>query len=98
MRDLSEVALITPVSLRKMVWKKTTHLSHIDDNRILIACLIGAVDGIQSWLRTNAYIPLTFWSYQHHALAATTRTMQPYGNITRQIFHGYGILTFFATK
>ncbi|XOD70120.1 MAG: FAD-dependent 2-octaprenylphenol hydroxylase [Sodalis sp. (in: enterobacteria)] len=92
--QIAEVTLISSTTLRQVVWEKNKVFVTLDNNRILTAKLVVAADGAGSWLRTHAFIPLTFWDYQHHALVALVRTMQPHGNIAHQAFHSDGILAF----
>lgn len=61
---------------------------------MLTARLIVGADGANSWLRSHADIPLTFWDYEHTALVATIRTEKPHEGIARQAFNGEGILAF----
>ncbi|XNM68842.1 hypothetical protein ACLK1Y_16115 [Escherichia coli] len=61
---------------------------------MLTARLVAWADGANSWLRSKADIPLTFWDYRHHALVATVRTEEPHEAVARQSFHGEGILAF----
>ena len=91
---LADTTLFCPASLRQIARGENEAFITLDDGRMLTARLVVGADGADSWLRRYANIPLTFWDYQHHALAATVRTELPHGRIARQAFHGDGILAF----
>ncbi|MDP2562887.1 FAD-dependent monooxygenase [Psychrobium sp. 1_MG-2023] len=56
--------------------------------------LVVGADGANSWLRSQADIPLTSWDYGHHALVATIETDLPHDAIARQAFLPQGPLAF----
>ncbi len=56
--------------------------------------LVVGADGANSWLRTQADIPLTSWDYGHHALVATIETDLNHDNTARQVFLPEGPLAF----
>ncbi len=88
------ISLLAPASIKKVVWGENDVFITLADEQMLTARLVVGADGAQSWLRSHADIPLTFWDYEHSALVATIRTQQPHGAVARQIFHGDGILAF----
>ncbi|MEL0629740.1 FAD-dependent monooxygenase [Psychromonas aquatilis] len=56
--------------------------------------LIVAADGANSGVRKQLNIPLTQWDYEHHAIVATVKTVEPHQSCARQIFTGEGPLAF----
>lgn len=65
------------------------------ENGDMISCKwLVAADGANSWLRSQAQIPMTFWDYQHNAIVATIRTEHPHQQTARQIFTPDGPLAF----
>ena len=56
------------------------------DGKPLIAKLLIAADGANSWVRKQLGLTITFSDYDHHALVATVRTAAPHGHCARQVF------------
>lgn len=92
--ECDDVQIISPAAIEKIHWGENEAFITLSDEQVLTARLVIGADGAQSWLRTHADIPLTFWDYEHTALVATIRTEQPHGGVARQVFHGDGILAF----
>lgn len=92
--ELRDVTLLSPTTIKKVVWGENDVFITLDDENMLTARLIVGADGANSWLRNHADIPLTFWDYEHTALVATIRTEFPHDGIARQAFNGEGILAF----
>lgn len=90
----SDVTLLAPAVIQQVAWGENEAFLTLQDGAMLTARLVVGADGANSWLRTKADIPLTFWDYNHHALVATIRTAEPHQAIARQVFHGNGILAF----
>lgn len=90
----SDVTLMAPAELQQVVWGENEAFLTLKDGNMLTARLVVGADGANSWLRSKADIPLTFWDYRHHALVATVRTEEPHEAVARQSFHGEGILAF----
>lgn len=88
------VTLIAPVKVERVNIGEREALLLLDNGEPLIAQLLVAADGANSWLRGQANIPLTQWDYDHHAIVATVKTSEPHGNIARQIFTDKGPLAF----
>lgn len=92
--SLSDITLIAPAELQQVAFGDNEAFVTLQDGSMMTARLLVAADGANSWLRSKADIPLTFWDYQHHALVANIRTAKPHGAVARQVFHGDGILAF----
>lgn len=92
--QLHDVTLLSPSTIQKVVWGENDVFITLDDDNMLTARLIVGADGANSWLRSHADIPLTFWDYEHTALVATIRTELPHEGVARQAFNGEGILAF----
>lgn len=92
--ELRDVTLFAPATIKKVVWGENDVFITLDDENMLTARLIVGADGANSWLRSHADIPLTFWDYEHTALVATIRTEKPHEGVARQSFDGQGILAF----
>jgi len=93
-RCLSDITLISPAEPQQVAFGDNEAFVTLNDGTMISARLLVAADGANSWLRTNADIPLAFWDYEHHALVATIRTAQPHDAVARQVFYGEGILAF----
>lgn len=59
-------------------------------SEIIIASLIVAADGANSFIRQKMDIPLTFWDYNHTAIVANVTTSQPHDYCARQVFQHSG--------
>lgn len=92
--QLRDVTLLAPAAIKKVAWGENDVFITLEDENMLTARLIVGADGANSWLRSHADIPLTFWDYEHTALVATIRTEKPHEGIARQAFNGEGILAF----
>lgn len=92
--QLRDVTLLASATIKKVVWGENDVFITLDDENMLTARLIVGADGANSWLRSHADIPLTFWDYEHTALVATIRTERSHEGIARQAFNGEGILAF----
>lgn len=92
--SLSDITLIAPAQLQQVAFGDNEAFVTLQDGSMMTARLLVAADGANSWLRSKADIPLTFWDYQHHALVANIRTEKPHDAVARQVFHGDGILAF----
>ncbi|MFP5596794.1 FAD-dependent 2-octaprenylphenol hydroxylase [Kluyvera sp. 142486] len=90
----SDITLMAPAELQQVVWGENDAFLTLKDGNMLTARLVVGADGANSWLRSKADIPLTFWDYRHHALVATVRTEESHDAVARQSFHGEGILAF----
>ena len=91
---LRDVSLLSPSTMTKVVWGENDVFITLNDESMLTARLDIVADGANSWLRSHADIPLTFWDYEHTALVATIRTENPHEGIARQAFNGDSILAF----
>lgn len=67
---------------------------NLDDGTPVIGKLIVAADGANSFVRSQAKIPMTFWDYDHTAIVATVETTLPHENTARQAFLPTGPLAF----
>ena len=90
----ADISLMAPAGLQQVAWGENDAFLTLTDGAMLTARLVIGADGANSWVRSKADIPLTFWDYRHHALVATIRTAEPHQAIARQVFHSDGILAF----
>lgn len=90
----SDIQLIAPSALQQVAFGDNEAFVTLQDGSMLTARLLVAADGAQSALREKADIPLVFRDYQHHALVANIRSVQPHQSVARQVFYGDGILAF----
>lgn len=58
------------------------------------ANLLIAADGALSAIREQLRVPLTTWSYHHHAMTATVQHELPHQQTAYQVFHADGPLAF----
>lgn len=64
--------------------------SEAGQSEIIIASLIVAADGANSFIRQKMNIPLTFWDYNHTAIVANVTTTTAHGACARQVFQPSG--------
>ncbi|MGP3591351.1 FAD-dependent 2-octaprenylphenol hydroxylase [Vagococcus sp. WN89Y] len=93
-QQCKDVRLFAPAELQQVAWGENDAFLTLKDGTMLTARLVVGADGANSWLRSKADIPLTYWDYHHHALVATIRTQEPHQAVARQVFHHDGILAF----
>lgn len=66
----------------------------LDNGEMISAKLVVGADGANSWLRTQAHIPLTSRDYEHSALVCNVKTAEPHNGTAQQIFSPDSILAF----
>lgn len=93
-QQCKDVTVLAPAALQQVAWGENEAFLSLQDGTMLTARLVVGADGANSWLRSKAEIPLTYWDYHHHALVATIRTEEPHQAVARQVFHHDGILAF----
>lgn len=93
-QQCTDITLFPDATITQLETGENDALLTINHGEILAARLLVAADGADSWLRQQADIPVNFLDYQHHALIATIRTIQPHQATARQVFHHQGILAF----
>lgn len=66
----------------------------LDSGEPIIAKLLVAADGANSAIRKQFNLPITFKDYDHHAIVATVKTVEPHNDTARQVFLPTGPLAF----
>lgn len=69
-------------------------LLSLGSGEILTTKLVVGADGANSWVRTQAKMPLISQDYQHTALVCTVKTAEPHQQTARQMFAPESILAF----
>lgn len=90
----SNITLLTGTRVRKLTRSADTACLTLEDKDPVFAKLIVGADGANSWTRAQVNIPLTTWDYNHHAIVANIRTVEPHQACARQIFNPEGPLAF----
>lgn len=66
----------------------------LDNQEVIMAQLIVAADGANSWVRQQCDIPIIFRDYGHNALVCNVETDEAHQHCARQIFEKDAILAF----
>ena len=90
----SNITLLTGTRIRKLTRGDDAAWLTLEDQEPVYAKLIVGADGANSWTRSQVDIPLTTWDYNHHAIVANIRTVEPHQSCARQIFNPEGPLAF----
>ncbi|MGC3834618.1 FAD-dependent 2-octaprenylphenol hydroxylase [Moritella viscosa] len=90
----SNITLLTGTRIRKLSRANDAAWLTLEDQEPVYAKLIVGADGANSWTRAQVNIPLTTWDYNHHAIVANIRTVEPHQACARQIFNPEGPLAF----
>jgi len=90
----SNITLLTATRINKLSRGKDAAWLTLEGQEPVYAKLIVGADGANSWTRSQVNIPLTTWDYNHHAIVANIRTVEPHQSCARQIFNPEGPLAF----
>ncbi|PTT97804.1 FAD-dependent 2-octaprenylphenol hydroxylase, partial [Pseudomonas sp. HMWF031] len=85
------VELITAGIDRVLAGPNQTMLMLDNDDVLSCRLLVGA-DGANSFVRKQAGLPITFKDYEHTAIVANIKTVEPHNNVARQAFTPTGPL------
>jgi 2-octaprenylphenol hydroxylase len=88
------ITLLTGTQIRKLSRNAEAAWLTLDGQEPVYAKLIVGADGANSWTRQQVNIPLVSWDYNHSAIVANIRTVEPHQNCARQIFNPEGPLAF----
>jgi 2-octaprenylphenol hydroxylase len=90
----NNVTFFCPDTLQNMAIGEGEAWLTLTSGKQLTSKLVVAADGANSWVRQQLVIPLTQWDYDHHAIVATVKTVEPHQSCARQIFTPQGPLAF----
>lgn len=90
----ANVTFFCPDALQSMAIGDGEAWLTLQSGKQITSKLVVAADGANSWVRQRLNIPLTQWDYNHHAIVATVKTIEPHQACARQIFTGKGPLAF----
>ena len=93
-KQQENVTFFCPDSLQNMAIGDGEAWLTLSSGKQLTSKLVVAADGANSWVRQQLNIPLTQWDYQHNAIVATVKTVEPHQACARQIFTGQGPIAF----
>lgn len=85
------VQVMTTVIERILAGPQQTMLMLANNDAISCRLLVGA-DGANSLVRKQAGLPITFKDYEHTAIVANIKTLEPHSNVARQAFTPTGPL------
>ncbi|MFT5880843.1 MAG: 2-octaprenylphenol hydroxylase [Moritella sp.] len=88
------ITLLTSTKIRKLSQNAEAVWLTLEGQEPVYAKLIVGADGANSWTRQQVNIPLVSWDYNHSAIVANIRTVEPHQNCARQIFNPEGPLAF----
>jgi 2-octaprenylphenol hydroxylase len=93
-QDSSHIELLSPKSIKQLVFGQQECFITLDDNSQLTARLVIGADGANSVVKKQANLAQTFWDYDQNAIVATVKTVLPHNHTARQIFTPTGPLAF----
>lgn len=93
-RQYSNVEIIAPVKLEKLIENENGIELIADDERVYKTRLAVAADGANSWLRKQAKINIKKFDYQQDAIVAAVHTALPHHETASQVFLATGPLAF----
>ncbi len=94
MVQFDNVQLFCPADAKRMDRTHDQVTVVLDDGRILSAKLLVGTDGARSWVRDQAGITTTGWSYEQTAVVATIKTSLHHHGVAYQRFMPEGPLAF----
>ncbi len=94
MAQFDNVRLLCPADAKRMERSHDKVTLTLDDGGTLTAKLLVGTDGARSWVRDQAGITTTGWSYEQTAVVATIKTSQHHHGVAYQRFMPEGPLAF----
>ncbi len=94
MAEFSNVERLCPVQVETLARSSESVTLGLADGRTLTARLVVGTDGANSWVREQAGITTTGWSYEQTAVVATIKTSKPHQAACWQRFMPSGPLAF----
>lgn len=73
-------------SINSLAQSERDVLVNYNQQQLLLSRLLVGADGIHSWVRTAAHMPLTHRDYEQQALVTTVRSTVPHQATARQVF------------
>lgn len=90
----SEATLLFDTAYQQIHQSDNDVFITLDSGEPIIAKLLVAADGANSAIRKQFNLPITFKDYDHHAIVATVKTVEPHNDTARQVFLPTGPLAF----
>lgn len=94
MAKFDNVELLCPAQVAELDRDENAVTLTLADGRSFTAALIVGADGANSWVREQAGISTTGWSYEQTAVVATIKTEHPHNGVAYQRFMPEGPLAF----
>jgi 2-octaprenyl-6-methoxyphenol hydroxylase len=86
MSKLKRVQMLAPARLLSLKCSMARVEAKLEDGRRILAQLVVGADGRGSWVRRNARIRVTEWSYGQWAIVCTVAHERPHQNIAHEHF------------
>lgn len=94
MAQFDNVELLCPAQVAGLERDENMAILTLEDGRSLTSSLIVGADGANSWVRKQAGITTTGWSYEQTAVVATIKTAKHHKGVAYQRFMPEGPLAF----
>ncbi len=91
-RQKTKVKVFCPMQCTSIEWNESHANVRLMNDKVLQAALVVGADGLNSWVREQAEIKVSQFSYQQSGVVANFNTEQSHQNIARQWFRRDGVL------
>jgi len=88
----TKVKVFCPMQCTSIEWNESHANVRLMNDKVLQAALVVGADGLNSWVREQAEIKVSQFSYQQSGVVANFNTEQSHQNIARQWFRRDGVL------
>ncbi len=92
LQQYSTVQCYFNVAISQLKQGERDVMLQLNNNELILSQLLVGADGVNSFVRQHMQLPLTHWDYQHTAIVAKIRCLEPHQLTARQVFLASGPL------